>query len=355
MKKILIINPFGIGDCLFTTPLVHSLKQAYPDSKITYLTNRRSAGVLVNNPHIENVIIYERDEFDSIKRKSFIKWLRSNLSFIAKLRAGYFDTAFDFSLNAQYGFFSWFAGIKTRIGYDFKKRGRFLTKKIPLLGYRQKHVIEYYDDLLSFVGIKALFQKPEIYPSQGDLQAAEELLLKNGVQKGDLAVGIIPGAGRSWGKEAYFKHWSADGFAEVADKVVEKYGAKIIIMGDLKEKEISASVLHGMKNKALDLTGATTLGLFAAILSKLALVITNDGGPLHMAVAVGAKTVSIFGPVDEHVYGPYPPSSEHIVVKQDLICRPCYNNFRLASCIGERMCLRNINAIDVFTAVEKLL
>lgn len=355
MKKFLIINPFGIGDVLFTTPVIHTLKDAFAGVKIGYLCNRRSAPILEANPYLDYLFVYERDEFEALRRKSFFAWIKKLTAFLREIKKERFDVAFDFSLNTQYGFFSWYAGIKERLGYDFKKRGRFLTKKISLAGYAEKHIVDYYADLLKYIGLDLKYRNLELYLKDEDIRRAEEILVNNNIGPSDFLAAIIPGAGRSWGKDAPFKHWPAENFAELADKLVENYKAKIIIMGDFSERQISKKILERMRYEAVDLTGMTTLGELAALLKRMKLVVTNDGGPLHMAVALGVKTVSIFGPVDERLYGPYPPSQERIVVKKDVSCRPCYMNFRMPICRYDRQCLKSINTEDVFDAVRKLL
>jgi ADP-heptose:LPS heptosyltransferase len=108
--------------------------------------------------------------------------------------------ALDFSLNTQYGFFSWFAGIKERVGYDYKNRGIFLTKKIKLTGYNNKHVVEYYGKLLEFLGLKLGQQKLELYLKDEDIRQAEEMLRGVGISESDFLVGIIPGAGTGTGR-----------------------------------------------------------------------------------------------------------------------------------------------------------
>jgi ADP-heptose:LPS heptosyltransferase len=140
----------------------------------------------------------------------------------------------------------------------------------------------------------------------------------------------------------------------LADKIIEERQAKIAIMGDFLETEIARRIIKNMKHEVLDLSGKTTIGELSALLSKMKLVITNDGGPLHMAVALGIKTVSIFGPVDERVYGPYPPSQEHVVIKKDIPCRPCYQNFKMPECPSNRECINSISIEDVLYAVRRL-
>ena len=103
-KKILLINPFGIGDVLFTTALIHTLKDASPFVKIGYLCNRRTAAILQNNPNVDSVFVYERDEFEAIRQKSFFAWLKKIIIFLNRIKKKHFDIVIDFSLNTQYGF-----------------------------------------------------------------------------------------------------------------------------------------------------------------------------------------------------------------------------------------------------------
>ncbi len=109
-----------------------------------------------------------------------------------------------------------------------------------------------------------------------------------------------------------------------------------------------------MKTKPVVSCGKTTLGQMAALLDKCDLVVTNDGGPLHMAVALKKKIVAIFGPVDEKVYGPYPQAGRYITVTSNVRCRPCYKNFKYGKC-DTLDCLKNIKPADVINAVEKLM
>jgi heptosyltransferase-2 len=355
-NKILIINPFGIGDVLFTTPILHALKDAIPEVKIGYLCNRRAREILESNPYIDKIFVYERDEFEAIKQESFFAWIKQLNSFLAEIKKENFDLALDLSLNAQYGFFSWFCGIKTRIGYDFKKRGRFLTHKVNLLGYNDQHIVQYYADLLKRLDMDVSCRSTELYLKKQDIAWTEEVLAKENIGHSGVLIGIVPGGGRSWGRDAGLKHWAAENFAQLADEIIANHKAEIIIMGDLSERQVAEKVTMNMRHKAIDFCGKTTLGQLAALLGKTELVITNDGGPLHMAVALGKKTISFFGPVEPRVYGPYPlEDKRHIVLRETLECSPCYRNFRLDACMRNRECLRLISVEEAFGAAEKLL
>ncbi len=230
-----------------------------------------------------------------------------------------------------------------------------MTKKIKLSGYNEKHIVDYYADLLNLIGLDLKHKNLELYLNQDASRKIEEALNKEGVKPEELLVGLIPGAGRSWGKDAYLKHWSPEKFSQLGDKIVENYKAKIIIMGDFCEQEIALKVKKAMHYQATDFSGRTDLSELAALISKMRLIVTNDGGPLHMANALGIKTISVFGPVDDLIYGPYPVSQDNIVIKTDLSCRPCYQNFRLSDCKRGRECLASISVEEVFRAVRRLL
>jgi ADP-heptose:LPS heptosyltransferase len=79
--------------------------------------------------------------------------------------------------------------------------------------------------------------------------------------------------------------------------------AKVVILGDESESKIAEVMVHAMRAKPVDLTGKTGLDILPAVIGKCGLLVTNDGGPMHIAVALDVKTVSIFGPVSEEVYG----------------------------------------------------
>ncbi len=354
MKYVLIINPFGIGDVLFSTALVESLGRQVEGCHIGFLCNRRTESLLSNNPLIDWIFVLEKDELRDLWKKSKIECIKKFISLLKDIKAKKFDTAIDLSLNRQFGFIAWLIGIRRRIGLNYKNRGILLTDKIDIMGYNDKHVVEYYLSLLDLMGLKPTANYLMLYITDNDRKWAKDFLAENGIREGDLVIGIVPGGGASWGKDAVIKHWKKERFAEVADRLTEKRNAKILILGGEAEKDICESVKRSMKNPAINTCGKTTLLQFAALAGICNLVIANDGGPLHIAVTMGARTVGIFGPVDEKVYGQYPPGERHKIVTGKIECRPCYKNFKLRKC-DIRKCLDAISIEEVFKAAEEAL
>ncbi len=352
-KKILIINIFGIGDVLFTTPLVANLKQHYPDVSIGYVCNRRTEDILKRLPQIDRVFTYERDEFQAIYQKSKLGFLKKIKFFIQEIKKEQYDTVIDLSMNTFAGFFAWMAGIKNRIGFNYKNRGVFLNKKVLLEGYEGRHVVEYYLDFLKGLNIPVK-EKKMVFPlSLEDEQWAQGFLRQKGLKEDALIIGMVPGGGASWGKDAEYKRWPAEKYAKLVDKLIEKFSVAIILMGSSNEQDLCQKVANLAQSFVHLACGETSITQFAALSARCALNIVNDGGPLHVAVAAGAKTLSIFGPVDERVYGPY-PKRNHMVVTHNIACRPCYHRFRRASCT-HISCLHEIEVVDVLGKVAEII
>ncbi len=356
-SRILIVNPFGIGDVLFTTPLIRALRHAFPDARIGYVCNRRTERILRENPHLDDLFIYEKDELVQMLRQSWWRCALHIVSLLWRVRQAKFDLVVDLSLGERYAFILKLLGVPRRVGFDYHRRGRFLTERLPIDGYHDAHVVEYYRRLLAFMGIALCDPSLELHPSSEDERWADAWLAGHQVPRGRLLVGLVPAGGVSWGVDAPFRRWSFEGFAAVGDALAERLGAQLLLFGEESDRGVCETVARLMRHPVIDVSGQTTLGQFISLLGRLGVVVCNDGGPLHLAVGRGVKTVSIFGPVDPRVYGPYPvDEARHKVIRRDeLPCRPCYHQFRLPPCPYERACLRTIEPEAVIEACMELL
>src|SRR3989338_1040277 len=353
-QRLLLINIFGIGDVLFTTPMISNLKARYPDLYIGYLGNRRTAPILESNPKIDKVFIFERDALAEASKRSKPAVCRMLMDFINSIRKERFDTSIDVSLSDLTGFISWMAGIKRRAGFKYKRRGFFLNRKCAFTGYEDRHVVDYYLGLLEALGVPVTTKELELFVSNEDNAWAGAFLLQNKRRlDGQRLIGMVPGGGASWGKDAQYKRWPPEKYAKLADYLIEKFSADIILFGDKSEVELCEAVAQGISRRPVLACGETTVGQFAALARKCSLMVVNDGGPLHIAAAAGARTASIFGPVDERVYGPY-PKGNHIVIKKDIACRPCYRRFRRASC-EHISCLSQLSVEGALSKIREIL
>jgi len=355
VRNILIFNPFGIGDVLFTTPLLRNLREHFPHSAITYLCNRRSHPLLENNLFLDKVMVFEKDEWRNLARQSKTKFIRQLTAFYHTIRRQRFDVVFDLSLNSQYGLFFKLSGIPMRIGFNYKKRGRFLTHHMPLpAGYCSQHVARYYLSLLSFLGIV-----PKEYPFSLTVpDEAEEvicsLLAKQAFSSERPLVVFCPGSGDSWQGTAYYKRWPKEYYLCLARMFLEKQGLQIALCGSKNESDICDYIAGSLSGPVFNLCGSIDLKAFCALVARCEFMVTNDGGPFHIAQALGRKAVVFFGPVDENVYGAYPHERSAIIMKHGVPCRPCYKAFRFSGCDFDKRCLREITPEAVFAAVKNI-
>lgn len=352
--KFLIINPFGIGDVLFTTPVIRAIKAADASHRISYWCNSRVSALFTRDPDIDHVFAFSRGDLKQLARHSLISAAARLFFVMRQVRRERFDVALDFSLDHRYCMVAALLGIKKRIGFDFKGRGRFLTGRIDMSAYHDSHMVEYYLSLLNLAGITPSEGRLSLSVNEVDRARGRHLLSRCGADMSKILVGIAGGAGASWGRDAGLKHWPAVKFAQLADRISEELGAQIVLLGDEGEKQIAEGITGMMKHKPVDLVGKTSLEELIAVISCLKLLVTNDGGPLHVAVALGVKTVSIFGPVDEKVYGPY-PAAGHAVIQNGIDCRPCYRGFKMPVCERDRACIKSIGTQEVFEAVRRML
>ena len=356
MRSILVVNPFGIGDVLFSTPLLRNIQINFPNAKIYYLCNKRSAALIKIHPLISKIFVYERDEFVKESKKSiFSGWLKY-WRFIQELRKERIDCALDLSLNTQFSFFALLAGIKKRYGLDYKKRSFFLTNKIEITGFNAKHVADYYLDVLRMLNVPIKTCNLEVYTDSASDKWAESFLKENDISDKQSVIGIAPCGGEAFGKDSYLRRWPHEKFSQLIDKLVEVYAGTIFIFAGPKEKHDVSAITDALKHKSkvFDFSECS-LEKTVSLVKRCDLFISNDSGLLRFADGLNKKIIALYGPIDEKVYGPYLSDERSIVIKKDLPCRPCYNNFRLQPCSRDRECLKSISVEEVFDAASSIL
>jgi ADP-heptose:LPS heptosyltransferase len=360
MKKIpgsfLVINPFGIGDVLYSTPLLRAVANAFPRSRIYYMCNRRTEPILRSHPLVQKAFIYQRSEFVKAEKTSLLLALKKYNSFISEIRREHIECCLDLSLGTPFSLFALLAGIPRRLGLDYKGRGRFLTAKVRIDGFNRKHVADYYLDVLSLLGIASpLHRGLEVAVNQVDRQWAQEYIGPR--PAGIPVVGIIPCGGESFGKDAELKRWPADRFSGVIAELARYSGAKVLVFAGPQEEAQARSIIagSGYGGNCVEVIGLP-LEKALALVGECDCVIGNDTGLVHCAEALGKDVVLLFGIADENVYGPY--NGEHAkvtLVKRDIACRPCYRNFKLAECKRARQCLTDINVEEIVSIVKGIL
>ena len=338
-KRILITRTDRLGDVVLSTPVIREVRKRYPDAYIAFMVRPANKDVIMHNPHIDEVITYDKYGL----QKSF--W--STVKFAFGLKTKKFDTAIALHPTNRVHLMLFLAGVPERIGYD-RKLGFLLTKKVHHLKQEGKmHEVDYNLELLGSCGIDAsqAERTPYIITSEEEKRLVDSVLLNRGIKRNIIA--IHPGA------SCPSKRWSPEKFAKVSDELAVKYDMDIVIVGADDTSSIAERILNKMRTKAFDLTGTLLVGELAELLSRARLFISNDSGPVHVAVAVGTPVVSIFGRKDPGLspkrWGPLGDSS--IVIHKDPGCEVCQAH----DCQKEFKCLEAIDAEDVLEASGELL
>lgn len=334
-KRILIVNVNWLGDALFSTPLIRALRQKFPDAHIACMIVPRCKEILELNPRLNEVIVYDEDHAH--------KGFAGKLKFIAQIRSKRFDTAIFIHRSFTRALFVFLAGVPRRIGYYTGKRSFLLTKNLSQPA-ELSHRVDYFLNLGEPLEIATDRRDYELFISDENRKKAAELLSDKSLEGSNFLVAINPGG--NWEP----KRWPKDRFAKLANELVEKFHAKIIITGSKRDSKLAEDIASMMATKPVITCGRTSIKDLAAVFEKVNIVIANDSGPMHIAVSVGAKTIALFGPTIPEITGPI-GRDRYIVLQKKIGCEiPCYD----LSCSDYR-CMKEIAVEDVLEAVGKLI
>lgn len=338
-KRILIVRTDRIGDVLLSTPVIRALRDYYPHAYIAMMVSPYAKEIVEGNPDLDEVIIYD-------KKQKHKKWRRS-VKFALNLKKKRFDLAIILHPTNRVHLVTFFAGIPKRVGYD-RKLGFLLTDRIKHIKQSgEKHELEYALDLVRYLGIEPR-DKSLLMPIKAVSEAwVEELFGREGINKTDKLLAIHPGA------SCVSKIWPLERFAQVADKLIEKYGFKVLIIAGPKDIARAAEVSKNMRHPSVNLAAKTSVSQLASLLKRCRLFISNDSGPVHIAGAVGAPVISIFGRSQRGLspvrWGPTGENSR--IAHKTVGCIEC----RAHNCIRRFACLKAVSTNDVLDIADSIL
>ncbi|OGC78399.1 MAG: hypothetical protein A2145_01740 [candidate division Zixibacteria bacterium RBG_16_40_9] len=330
-KRILIIQLRRIGDVLMCTPVIRALRQRYPQCHLAFLTEEESKAVLLTNPNLNEVIVWDKNKYKN--------WLYV-LKKIKEIRGKKFDTVIDLLGTPRTAMACFLSGAEQRIGFAYRFRENFYNIKVTP-DKNEKYGACYKLDAVKPLGIESSDCRLELVLNTKVKNFAQEFYKDNQIQETDLKISISATARRR------FNFWFLDRYAKLADGLIEKYGAKVILVWGPGEKEIVEKIASLMTFKPVVAWETPSLLELGAILEKCDLHLGNDNGTKHIATAVGVPTVTIYGP-HSPVSWTYPDPNWHKFVKKEC---PCANKERRKHSCTKVTCLDLI----LVEEVQKLL
>ncbi len=330
IDKILVVRPRYVGDVLLTTPTLRTLKESFPRAHLTFLASPAVADVVERCPYVDEVLMLDK--------KGQHRGLAGKLRLIRDLRQREFDLAVVLMRSFSSALYPFLAGCRLRIGFDTEWRGPLLTHKVPY--DTEAYEAECFLSVLKTIGIEGRTCSMEMRTTGKDRAFADGWCKEKGIGQAEKVVFVNSGSSSKARRVEPAK------LARVSDRVIEKYGARVIVVWGPGERGLDETVVRTMNRPAL-LAPATSLPQLAALLERGDLLITSNSGPLHIAAAVGTRTVTLFGPYDPQKWNPQ--DRKHLAVTKPIDCRPCKGD----SCHRGYACMGLIEVDDILDAVAQ--
>jgi ADP-heptose:LPS heptosyltransferase len=331
VKKLLVIRQHNqMGDMLLAVPAFRGLRRRFSDASISLISAPINAEVMINNPFVDEVLVYAKKEHS----KSLVQLLR----FIHDLRSRRFDVVIvlstvSFSITSMLlGFVS---GARIRIGSTSRPFGhdlssRFYHLELPLPSQhdlQKMHESEHNLYPLAAIGV-AEHDLSSLLVSTPEEQRACDGFVSAVCAEGCRFIVIHPGAGKKQ------NIWPARHFAEVANRLASRFSLEIVaVRGPVDGPAMDEFLRHCGRTAAV--VSCPSVGFLGALMKRAVCTICNDTGIMHIAGAVGAGCVALFGPTEP---SRWKPAGEHVTAVR-----------------ARDMNVSSIDPDEVFTLVEKIV
>lgn len=362
-QRLLLRTPNWLGDAVMSMPAVQALARQHPQTAISVLTPAKLADLWAHHPDVRTVLPIAPGE--------------SPWSVGQRLRRQPFDQAVVFPNSFRSALEVFLGRIPQRLGRTGRCRTPLLTQtlvrraesapmrklspaevrsRMTAAGPRLRHPSEAHHvrDYLSLVAALGADPTPTA-PRLSMPDAQADLLLRDLPELAPapgspppLTLALNPGA--EYGPA---KRWPAAHFAAAAQQLSQlRPGVRWLILGGPADRDLCAEVARPLGSSAINLAGRTTLPQLMAVLTRCALVLTNDTGPMHLAAALGTPVVALFGSTSPELTGPgLPGDPRHQLLSLDVPCAPCF----LRECPIDLRCLNGLSVAQVLAAVQRIL
>ena len=351
VTKIVVRGANWLGDTVMTLPALNLLRQSFPDSEISIITQPGTASLVASTGYVDHVLKYHRKE----------RGIREFLAMRNRLSKEKFDLAVLFQNAFEAALLVFLAGIPRRIGFSAQNRGFLLDRAVtPRPPEQIRHQVFDYIELARVASADAPENGkisiatslappiPVLRASEADRIAATALLTETGGQNQAKRSIITLNAGAT-NSEA--KCWPEEKYAELANRLSEEFGAHIVLIGNAAERPLAERIASAASaGRISNLAGMTDMQTLIGILDSSSVVIGNDTGPAHVSAALGKPTITIFGPTNEFETAPLGPKTT-IVRAENIECQRCM----LRTCPIDHRCMERISVDRVFNVARPFL
>ncbi len=336
-SNILIVKLSAIGDVIHALPVAGALKQHFPQARITWVVEKPAYDLLTNNPHIDEIIIFDKPRF-----KSLAGLMRNAPLFVRELRSRQFDLALDLQGLFKSAAIAFLSGAPSRYVYCNAREYSHLLARKACGSHTNGHIVEQYLDVVRELGAHVTGAEWAIYPTEQEQQAAHNIASQAGLSFAKPYVVLAPGA--NWPN----KRWPVNNFSRLADWLAGQ-NIQTVIIGGPGDQELAEQIVTGAQSAPISIVGKTSLKQLAHIISNAKALVGGDTGPMHLAAALKTPVVALMGPTDTRRNGPYSQSENALVTSFE--CHGCWRR----SCSKELDCLSGIDIGSVQVVLQRLL
>jgi heptosyltransferase-2 len=346
-QRILVSELWHIGDVVIAMPFLAALRQLYPAAKITLLARSHARATLMNTGLVDDVISYEFPwTFLEEDRRPGWRDLSQMPAVVLQLRAARFDLAFDCSRDGRNHLLLFLTGAARRIGFAFGGGDYLLTDAVPV-GSLNNHRTEDWLRLLKplesmranesspIKGVDALGGSARLVVSESEQRWASEFLRAAGVSRDQVLIAVHPGG------SSRLKRWPVEHFVALAHLAAAHPNTRILWIIDPSGTGADAELPAG------SIVARPSLRELIALLAECRLLVSNDGGPMHLAGALEIPTFAVYSWGNPAWWRPYLDRQHSFVRREDIECRPCAGHCVFA----EPICLTGLE----FDAVARQL
>lgn len=318
MKRILVIQTAFLGDVILATPVVSELNRIFPSASIDMLVKKGNESLLTNNPHINQVLILD-------KQNGKLSAIRSLLK---KVRNEKYDLVINLHRFGSSGLIAGLSGAKKKYGFNKNPFSFLYSKSFKHEIGDGTHEVERNLSIIKEFGAVSK-QRPELFPDYSAFQ-------KISPYQSEIYFCMAP-ASVWFTKQLPIEKW----IEMVKKKSIE---GQIILLGGPSDDQLCQNILDrsGIEN-GINLSGKLSLLESAALMSKAKMNFVNDSGPLHLASAMNAPVTAFFcSTIPEFGFGPLSDISIIRETSEKLPCRPCGLHGHSACPKGHFKCGNNI-------------
>ncbi|MBI2252236.1 MAG: glycosyltransferase [Armatimonadetes bacterium] len=352
-NKILVAQLGHIGDLILTIPFLRAIRDEFPEKKITLILGSWNKSVLDLIPYADEFLFYNNPFLNkNPQEESTFNMIINIYKIIKQIRFNFYDLAFDLRGHINSLWLIYASKTKETFGFNYQGHGLFLDKKMDF--NMKEYEAQRLYSLLKLININGSIKDFQFHIKTETEKKVLKIIEESGVGADRDIVGIFSGA--PW----FYKRWMGDYFVELIKHIIRNYKVNVFLFGSKDEVKLNSYIEKFVFSDLIyNFAGKTTLEELSVFIKKCNIFISNDTGPMHMAIAQNIPAMAFFGPTSSKRWF-VAPGEKYFLLKKEVACSPCKqlnHSFIPDQCIHpEISCIEKINlkeAVNIFDYAAK--